>query len=156
MKLIKPDYIPMLQDAGLDMTILSSFAHSIEMNELRMTVNSVIDFSIEIEGLKQYLADRGDLGLTVVDGELPPAIVHADAPTGLGQDGSGIWFTKPDDGTYTVRWYLNGALIVEREQDCVKDRSAMKAELGAEADDIVQVCVVVEGVVGWWSRITVE
>lgn len=156
MKFIKPDYIPMLQDAGLDATILTSFAHTIEINDLRMAVNNAAQLEVGIEDLQQYIADRGGLGLIVMAGELPPPIARADAPTGLGQNESGIWFTEPNDDTYLLRWYVNGALIVEREQDCTADRSATKLELETVVDDIVQVCVVVAGVVGWWGRIAIE
>lgn len=157
MKFVKPDFIPMLADAGLDETILAAIRHQVTVDELRVLVNRATDLELENDDIVLYVAERGGLGLSVLDGDLPPATARPDAPTGLGQDGVSVWFSEPSTGIHTLRWYVDGALLIEREQDLALDRSATKAELGDPAPgSIVQVCEVSAGVVGWWARLEIE
>ncbi len=50
-----------------------------------------------------------------------------------------------------MRWMVNGTVKLEREHDLTANRTATVAELGAVAGDTVQVCVVEDGIVGWWG-----
>ena len=89
------------------------------------------------------------------DEVMPPAVERPAAPSGLGTDGNGVWFSTPTSGLATLRWYVNGAIRLRREQDLATNRSVTLAELDAQPGDVVQVCVEAGGVVGWWARVTV-
>lgn len=139
----------------MDTTILTAFASSITLEALTAAINAATDWTLSEADVMYYLGERGGLELTVTGGSLPAATERPAAPTGLGSDGNGVWFSTPDAETKTVRWYVNGNLEIEREQDLATNRSATLAELGAQSGDVIQVCLVENDVVGWWGRITV-
>ena len=154
------DLTPRAADAGVDAVIRSLSYETIEdMPEFLARLNSQITpLRITLGPLYQYLADRQAVGALLdvgCDAVLPEAIARYAAPEGLGAAEWGVWFSTPDSGTEIVRWYLNGALVLRREQELSSNRSATIAELGAHAGDVVQVCVEAGGVVGWWGRISV-
>ena len=154
------DLIPRAADAGVDAIIRSLSFETIEdMPEFLTRLNSqMTPLRITLGPLYQYLADRqavGELLDVGCDAALPGAIARYAAPTGLGTAEWGVWFSTPDTGTEIVRWYKNGGLVLRRSQDLTTNRSAMLLELGAQAGDVVQVCIEAGGVVGWWGRITV-
>lgn len=153
------DLIPRAADAGLDAVIHSLSYETIEdMPEFVARMNSQITPLRVTHGpLLQYIADRQTLGELLdvgCDETLPTPMVRSAAPDGLGAAAWGVWFSTPDSGTAMVHWYVNGALVLRREHDLATNRSATVDELGAQPGDVVQVCVEVEGVVGWWGRIT--
>jgi hypothetical protein len=157
-QLIKPDFVPMLQDAGLDDAILAAFNRHIGIDDLRMRINRAGDWDLDNDDLIHYIAERGDgLGVQAI-GDMPSPTHRPDAPTGLQQNTIRVGFSKPDDGAYLLRWYVNATLVMEREQDCTTQlgRSALKSELGVEPGNVAQVCIVEDGAVGWWARIEVE
>jgi hypothetical protein len=126
------------------------------MPEFLARMNSQITPLRLTEGpLLQYIADRQHVGALLdvaYDGELPPPIERAAAPSGLGTDGAAVWFSTPEMTPETVaRWYVNGAPVARKTGQYAN--SATWAELGAAAGDVVQVCLEVGGVVGWWARL---
>lgn len=154
------DLIPRAADAGVDAVIRSLSYETIEdMPEFLTRLNSqVAPLRLTLGPLYQYLSDRqagGTLLDVGCDEALPTAIARYAAPTGLGAAEWGVWFSTPDTGMEIVRWYLNGALVLRREQDLASNRSATLAELGAQAGDVVQVCIEAGGVVGWLARVSV-
>lgn len=154
------DLIPRAADAGLDNVIDSLSNETLDdMPTFVARMNSQITpLRLTIKPLLQYVADRQHVGKLLgvgYDGELPTPIERPAAPTGLGTDGNGVWFSTPDIGTAMMRWYVNGAIRIRREHDLATNRSATVGELGAQAGDVVQVCVEAGGVVGWWARITI-
>ena len=155
MRFSKADFVPRLQDAGLDDVILTAFASSITLDTLTAAINDATEWNLSPADVVFYIGERGGLGLTVTGGSLPAATSRPEAPTGLGSAEWGVWFSAPDTGTATVRWYVNGGLRVRREQDLATNRSATLDELGAQVGDVVQVCIEENNVVGWWARVTV-
>ena len=154
------DLIPRAADVGVDAVIRSLSYETLEdMPEFLARLNSQIaPLRLTLGPLYQYLADRQAVGALLdvgCDDMLPAAIARYAATTGLGADANGVWFSTPDTGTEIVRWYVNGALALRREQDLTTNRSATMAELGAQTGDVVQVCIEAGGVVGWWARVTV-
>lgn len=155
MRFNKSDFIPCLQDAGMDDVILSAFARSVTLAALTEAIDNATTWNLSEADVAYYVGQRGGLGLTVTGGSLPGAIERPDAPTGIGAGVESVWFTTPDTGTEIVRWYVNGALVLRREHDLATDRSATLAELGMpQAGDVVQIAIEANGVVGWWGRIT--
>lgn len=160
--LLSDDWIPRLKDGGGDALIESVAPSAYQGSMLIQKLNEFNDTGIivNIEMLAQYLADRylaGEMiGVIITGGPEATGTERYDAPTGIGQDENGIWFSTPDTGTEYVRWYVNGQRKIERQQDLASNRSATLAELGAGSGDVVQVCVVAGGVVGWWGRVVVE
>lgn len=158
--LISDDAIPRLESAGWDLTIIStSYALSSDnllLSALENTVPGIASFDL----LAEYMADGKLAGRIpaniklVGDPPVFPGTLRYDAPTGLGTDGSGVWFSTPNTDTEIVRWYVNSELKIERSQDLATNRSATLAELEAAPGDTVQVCIVTAGgIVGWWGNI---
>jgi hypothetical protein len=152
------DLIPRAADAGLDAVIRSLSYETIEdMPSFLARMNSQITPLRLTQGpVEQYLADRHAVGALLdvaYDSELPLPVERAAAPSGLGAAEWGVWFSTPDTGTEIVRWYMNGALVLRREQELSTNRSVTLAELDSTAGDVVQVCIEAGGVVGWWGRV---
>lgn len=159
LEFIRDDYECMLQDAGLDAVIESLVNPRISLADLTTAINAVTEWTLTEDIVTQYIAQRWEAGalLTITHrgGGMAGGEVRPAAPTGLGLAEWGVWFGAPDAGTKTVRWYVNGALAIRRSHDLTANRSATLTELGAQAGDIVQVCIEAGGVVGWWGRISV-
>lgn len=158
------DWIPLYVDAGAAALIRSLARQGLAADEFMAAFNAASALpGISWAQFKQLYADlrlAGELLDVQVDcaGDpdgLPPAVQRYAAPTGLGAAEWGVWFSTPDTGTEIVRWYLNGVLVLRREQDLTANRSATIAELRAQAGDVVQVCIEAGGVVGWWGRVAV-
>lgn len=160
MYLVKSDLSPWLADQGLDATISSLLARQTDVQTLAMQCSSETGLMITVDILLQYIADRQTAGvfldISAKDGSLPAGHVRPDAPTGIGQMATTIWFSTPASGELTVRWMRNGTVVLERVQDVSENRSATKEELGCAPGDVVQVCIVSGGNVGWWGRIVIE
>jgi hypothetical protein len=149
-----------MQDAGLDEAIREELPRQITLADLVNEVNNawgVMDVTQDM--LAQYLADRQAAGqfldITTSGGSLPEGVSRAEAPTGFGQDGDGIWFSTPNSGTHMMAWYVNGTLKFTEVVDTANNRYMIKSRLGVEAGDIIQACVVENGVFGWWGRVEV-
>lgn len=160
LEFVRDDYECMLQDAGFDTVIESLVNPRISLAELTAAINAATDWTLTEDIVTQYIAQRWEAGalLTITHrgGGMAGGEVRPAAPTGLGSAAWGVWFGAPDAGTKTVRWYKNGALVVEREQDLATNRSITTEELGGIlSGDVVQVCIVEDGIVGWWGRISV-
>jgi len=162
------DLIPRAADAGVDAVIRSLSYETIEdMPEFLARLNSQITpLRVTLGPLLQYLADRQFVGALVdvaFDGELPPPIERPAAPTGVGTDGSAVWYTEPAPDEATVaRWYVMGSLRVCKTGQFANSVSMAELEAGMTGEPIqivpgnkVQVCIEAGGVVGWWRRITV-
>lgn len=152
------DFIPRCQDAGYDVLIGSLAPKHLDRGPFMTVLNVLGAFPLTWEMFLEYLSDRQAAGACAAVraplSAMPMANTRADAPTGLGIAAWGVWFSTPDSGTKMVRWYKNGALVVEREQDLATNRSITVDELGGIlSGDVVQVCIVESGVVGWWARI---
>jgi hypothetical protein len=159
-KWITTYWIPMYKDAGLNDTLKSLSVQGLSNGALTGAINSKIDLpDLNWEMLTQYIADVqniGDLpGCEMIGITLPPPTSRNAAPTGLGQDANGFWFSTPDSGEATIAWFVNGSLRFERLQDTTTNRSATKTELGCVPGDVVQICVKNGDTYGWWARIEV-
>jgi hypothetical protein len=112
--------------------------------------------TITWDEVKQLIADakaRNALAEVAIAGDLlPDAITRAAAPVGLGCSTAtgGVWCNAPD-GEFVLRFYCNGDLKTVLENYNFTDLTT----LGAVPGDIIQACQVVDGVPGWWARITV-
>jgi hypothetical protein len=162
MILTSADWIPAYQDAGYDLLIASIAPRRLRGAVAVEYINEHGSLpAMTVDMLARYVTDRHAAGalptVQIEDHKPVTPTVRPAAPTGLGEDGVGVWFDAPDAGTQMVRWYKNGALIVEREQDLTTNRSITAEELGGIlGGDVVQVCVVESGVVGWWGRIVMS
>ena len=153
--------IPALQDAGLD-ALLESIVLNCRTSEQVMWSlegHSWVPKSLTWELLKCYIADRKAAGglykLTAVDeigaSALPVATVRAAAPSGLGTNGTGVWFTPPDPLVGKWQFLINGIPKLVLENYNTTDL----ASLGAVSGDVIQCCKTVDGVAGWMARIVV-
>lgn len=153
------DWIARYQDAGYDALIASVAGRCLADDAFIELMNLIgSQPAITWPMLLMYLADRqgaGALAGVQVWGEsLPVAQSRPAAPSGLGSAEWGVWFSSPDTGTAVVRWYVNGALKIRREQDLSVNRSATLSELGASSGAVVQIAIEDgAGVVGWWARV---
>lgn len=152
-------WIPRYNDAGINSTISSIADQQLEIADFMTELNTSIDPDMNQSMFLQYLSDVqnvDELTEIYVEGAvLPNPNSRADAPEGLGQDASSVWFTTPDTGIKTVSWFVNGSLVIERQQDLSTNRGATKTELGVSASDVVQVGIIENNIAGWWGRITI-
>lgn len=104
--------------------------------------------------VKQFISDSMNAGLMVgidLSGDtMPTAISRAAAPSGIGCAGGNVWVTPPGE-TYSLRFYRNGEYKLSMENYYITSLESLDAVSG----DVVQICRVVGGVVGWWARIAV-
>jgi len=144
----------------LDATINSLVIHRIELSTLVGQINLATSLELTEDLLLLYMADRQASGflldLKEVDGALPRGQVRSVAPAGFGQSETGIWFSTPTEGTVKMYWYVNGGLKTTTTNDLTTNRGITKAELGCVAGDVIQACIVVDGIIGWWGRVVVE
>lgn len=155
------DWVPRCADAGYDTLIESLALCGYDENNFISEINEAgSQTPLNWPMFCKYLADRqmADAlkSVGIYDAALPVGTARPDVPLGLGQDAASIWFSAPDKGTESVRWYVNGERKLRREQDTSADRSVKKSDLDALSGDIVQVCLENKGVVGWWARIEVD
>jgi hypothetical protein len=105
--------------------------------------------------IKQLIVDAKALGglaeVTIAGDVLPIAITRPAVPSGIGcNQGGNVWVTPPAE-PYVLRFYVNGNYKLSFDNY----NTAALAELGAVSGDIVQICEVAAGVVGWWARIQI-
>lgn len=151
--------IPALQDAGLDALLESIVLDCNQEDQIIWSLKGKIPYSMTWELLKCYIADRKAAGglykLTAVDeigaSALPVATVRAAAPSGLGTNGTGVWFTPPDPLVGKWQFLVNGIPKLVLENYNTTDL----ASLGAVSGDVIQCCKTVDGVAGWMARIVV-
>lgn len=158
--LISEDWVPRFEDGGFDALIESIAPNGYKGNVLLTKLNEANTLPYcTWEMLAKYLADRQNagalLGIEIMDGPEATPTTRYDAPTGVGTDGTGVWFSTPNTGTEYVRWYVNGELKIRRQQDLASNRSATVAELEVQSNDIVQVCIEAGDVIGWWGRVQI-
>ena len=102
--------------------------------------------------IADYVGAGNSTTLSVEGDTLPEATTRAPAPSSPGTNGINVWFTPPSPLTGTWRFYCNGSL-----KRVVTDYNmASVDELGAHTGDIIQICRVVDGVIGWWNRIVMQ
>ena len=159
MLLVLDDFVPRYEDAGYTAVITEAARQLLQDDALLSEVNkgSLPDIN-ETAFLTLYadLKRAGKLDAVQMFGgvQLPGTERYA-APTGLEADADGVWFTTPDKGVEIVRWYVNGELRAEETHNLVNNRYMALSQIDAGNNDVVQVCIVAGGVVGWWARITV-
>jgi len=163
-RILSSDWVPRFEDAGYDAILTSLAPRGLEHKAFLEAVNaSGSQAEMNMAMLMQYIIDRkasGELETISVYGEgFPAANRRTAAPTGLGGDIGGVWFSGPTenlgDEDTLVYWYVNGELIVSERMDIRSNRSAPAAVLAAASEgDVIQVCLV-DDVVGWWARIGV-
>ena len=150
------DFIPRMRDAGL-LRQLERFA---------ITPKSASDieawfasqgYAMPWANIAQFLADclsARDVTSLVLDGEnLPAPDSRPAAVSGLGCANGNVWFGTPT-GALTgrhFRFYVNGYLKTTLEAYYI----TTLADIGAVSGNIVQICEVANGTVGWWARIVV-
>ena len=148
----RDDLVPMLKDDGVAATLapwLRSNASEEFLRELIQIEHSVVLLTGQLRQLIADLAAGGFLPGADVTG-LPAAITVTPAPTGIGCANGNVWVNGPGE-TYVLRFYCNGVYKLTLTNYYITDL----ASIGATSGDVVQVCQVVDGVPGWWSRITV-
>lgn len=148
----RDDLIPALADDGIATTL----EHWIQRN---VSEECLIELTTADHGiillprqLRQLLADMLASGrLPDIDNvNLPEAIARPSAPSGIGCAGGNVWVTPPGE-TYALRFYVNGTFKLAMSDYYITSLES----IGAVSGDVVQVCQVVDGVPGWWTRITV-
>jgi hypothetical protein len=141
----------MLRDDG----IANTLKHWIQRNateefisETIQMEHSVILLHAQIRQVIADLASVGELeGIDTID--LPNPINRPPKPAGIGCNAN-VW-VSPMEGSYTLRFYVNGTHKLTMNDYYITSTES----IGAVSGDIVQVAQVVDGVVGWWTRIEV-
>ena len=156
-RICRDDIIPRAVDAGILTTLNDYAAQNKTDEEVEEYLATLGDpEKLTWAQVKEVLADAALAGMAAAStiqlyGDiLPDGTVRLAAPAGLGVGSGNVWVTPPE-GSYSLRFYVNGVLKTTLTNYNVTDL----ATLGAGSGDIIQVCRVAAGVVGWWARITV-
>ena len=159
--IVRDDLITYLESEGIS-TLIESLA---DLN------TPIADFLCEVKvwgrnkgislaGMDAYQVERliADLdgagklaNATLIEGSNVVAVSRAAAPSGIGIGSGNVWVTPPE-GSYVLRFYVNGVLKTTLTDYYITDL----ATIGAVSGDTVQVCRVVDGIPGWWARIAVS
>jgi len=159
-RLEKDDWIPLLEKAGVAATLTTVADYLPTIAELRTDLNrfcadhdvALRDFNDrQIQELVADLVTAGKLvSPRITGGSNVEGVERAPAPSGIGISGGNVWVTPPGE-SYTLRFYVNGELKATLTDYYITSLES----IGAESGDTVQVCQVVEGVVGWMTSAAV-
>lgn len=155
-RLCRDDIIPRAVDAGI-LTTLAAYAAQNKSDDEVITYLATLGDpqNLTWDQVKEVLADAVLADLSGADtiklygDSLPEGTARATAPASPGTNGTNVWVTPPE-GSFTLRFYVNGVLKLSGS-----DNIPSLASIQAGPGDIVQICQVVEGVVGWWARIAI-
>lgn len=157
-RLCRDDIIPRAVDAGILATLASYAAQNKSDEDVIDYLTTVGDpQNLTWDQVKEVLADAVLAGVSGADtiklygDSLPEGTARAAAPSGLGVGNGNVWFGTPSPATGSWRFYVNGVLKTTLTDYYITSLASIQAGPG----DIVQICQVVDGVVGWWARITV-
>jgi hypothetical protein len=163
-KILSTDWVPRYEDAGYDALIESLAPQSLKMDAFLAALNDAGSQPAMTDGmLLKYIIDRKAAGgletIDVRDASFPQHTDRPDAPTGLGGDADGVFFSSPTEnlgeGITTIYWYVNGEKVASTSQDISSNRASPQAVAdAAEAGDVIQIALVGDAV-GWWARIEV-
>jgi hypothetical protein len=163
-KILSTDWVCRYEDAGYDALIVSLAPQSLDMTEFLAALNDAGSQAEMTEGmLLKYIIDRKVAGgletIDVRDASFPQHTDRPDAPTGLGGDADGVYFSAPTEnlgeGETTIYWYVGGQKVASTSQDISSNRASPQAVADAvSAGDVVQIALVGDAV-GWWARIEV-
>jgi hypothetical protein len=163
-KILSTDWVPRYEDAGYDALIESLAPQGLEMAEfLEALSDAGSQPDLTEEMILKYIIDRKAAGgLETVDvrgASFPQHTSRPAAPTGLGGDADGVWFSAPTENlggeSTTIYWYVNGEKVASTSQDIRSNRASPQAVAdAAEAGDVIQIALVGDAV-GWWARIEV-
>jgi len=163
-KILSTDWVPRYKDAGYDALIESLAPQGLGMDEFLTALNDDGSQAAMTEDMfLKYVIDRkvaGELETVDVRGaSFPQHSDRPDAPTGLGGDADGVWFSAPTENlgetATTLYWYVNGQKVASTSQDISTNRaSPPEVADTATSGDIIQVSLVSNNV-GWWARIEV-
>lgn len=147
------DLIPRLADAGFMEELEIFAAQNKDLDEVTAwattkTQSPSIDQVYEL--IRDWKASGKDTKIEVDGVDLSGGIARPVAPSSPGIGNGNVWVTPPE-GSYTLRFYVNGILKLEQANYNLTSLAAIQAGPG----DIIQICQVAEGVVGWWARISV-
>jgi len=159
-RLEKDDWIPLLEKAGVAATLTTVAGYLPTITELRTDLNrfcadhdvALRDFNDrQIQELVADLVQAGKLvSPRITGGSNVAGVERAPAPTGIGISDGNVWVTPPGEN-YVLRFYVNGELKLTLTDYYLTSL----ASIGAGPGDTVQVCRVVDGVVGWWTAAAV-
>ncbi len=163
-KILSTDWVCRYEDAGYDVLIESLAPQGLEMAEFLAALNDAgSQPAMTQDMLLKYIIDRKAAGaLETIDvrgASFPQHTARPAAPTGLGGDASGVYFSAPvenlGEGSTTIYWYVNGQQVASTSQDISSNRaSPPEVAAAASTGDVVQIALVDDGV-GWWARIEV-
>lgn len=163
-RIVSTEWPVLYQDAGYDALITSLAPQMLMQAEFLAALNAAgSQPAMTLSMLLRYIAERQAAGrlrtVEVHSGTLPPVPAQRpDAPEGIGQDASTIWFTTPDEGVYDIAVLINGELRKTFDNvDVAANRSVPKAALAPlTAGDVVQISLKDGRVWGWIGRINNE
>lgn len=158
-KIINLDWVPRYVNSGA-VTIINDLSFdNLEISEFVKKFNNRIDESLpslDQNMLLQLVSDLKSNGLTPLigldDGQLGISDIRDAAPTGFGNDGTGVWFSEPSSGTKTTAIYVNGIFKLSQVKDLSSDRGFNLSAIGAIPGDKVQICFITNDVVGFWGE----
>jgi hypothetical protein len=151
------DYIPRMRDAGL-LRALEKFAITPKSPSDIESWFASQGYAMPWQNIVQFISDclsTGDTTSLVLEGEtLPTPDNRPSVVSGLGCANGNVWFGTPNGAALAgrhFRFYVNGYL----KTTLVAYYITSLADIGAGSGNVVQICEVADGIVGWWTRIVV-
>jgi len=156
-RLTRDDLSPMMKDnAPVVARIIELCRKNCPINVLLWEIGDAGGIqNLTWDEVKQFLSDAKASGvldnLSIAGDTLPPAITRPAAPSGIGCANGNVWVTPPAE-PYTLRFYVNGVYKLTQVNYYITTLAYIDAVNG----DVVQICEVEDGIVGWWARIVVH
>ena len=151
------DLIPRIRDAGVASVLKTWLSKNCPEDVLLWIVSNSVATDLNRMQLFQIIAELkyvGELPQADISGDnLPNVGTRPAVPSGIGCSGGNVWVTPPS-GSYTLRFYVNGALKLTSPDYYITTLDS----IGAVVGDVVQICQITADTVpvcGWWARIVV-
>lgn len=158
--LVRDDFVPYLDHLGVAARLDMLASENVPMVDLICHLKVwAWELGVRLDGLDGYQVEHlvADLALankleiaSLVEGGAWPGVARASAPSGIGIGSGNVWANPPGE-TYVLRFYTNGELKTKLTDYYITSLES----IGASSGDTVQICQVVDGVVGWWTSKTV-
>lgn len=153
-RLMNDDLVPLLRDAGISEILETWITKNAPEDVLTWILSNWSGYDLSSLQIRQLIADLKEAGAlpraTISGDSLPDPIERLSVPTGVGiAAGGNVWCTPPE-GSYTIRFYVNGVLKTTLNDYYITSLES----IGAVPGDVVQLCFVSPeaGIVGWWAQ----
>lgn len=167
-RLQRPDYIPLLQSYGISTTLNNLTLYHPNIDRIKIALdefcidNNIMmsDFTTpEVEQLISDLHNAGYIDGNIYGGSNVSPITRASPPTATIQSGTQMWVSLENlERPFDVRFYVNNVLKTTAEITIDNSNASVSkslTSLNAVSGDTIQICLVFDSVISWWTSAAV-